>query len=354
MKKTYRILPVYTGDVSGAASALYELGGMTVIHDPSGCNSTYNTHDETRWFDQESLIYISGLNDIDAITGNDDKFINDICYASDMMKPRFIALANSPLPYLNGTDFKGICKVLEDRTGLPCFYVNTNAMHDYSRGQSEAFLSFAKRMLTDTGKKVKNGVNIIGMTPLDFTSTDIYMSETREIVSNWSLNTSFENVMRATEAELNLCVSSSGIAACEYMKESFGIPYVKGLPWNGKVQDYMEVERKASKNYIAGEPVISGSIAAYLKQTTGVDYNVIATTEITDGLLLGCDKRCHGEEEIEEALKDAEIIIADPMVKYISPASAKFIELPHFAMSGRLFRKQIPNLMNPEEYIHGT
>ena len=24
-----------------------------------------------RWFDQESLIYISGLNDIDAITGND-------------------------------------------------------------------------------------------------------------------------------------------------------------------------------------------------------------------------------------------------------------------------------------------
>ena len=44
MKKTYRILPVYTGDVSGAASALYELGGMTVIHDPSGCNSTYNTH----------------------------------------------------------------------------------------------------------------------------------------------------------------------------------------------------------------------------------------------------------------------------------------------------------------------
>ena len=85
MRKTYRILPVYTGDVSGAASALYEFGGMTVIHDPSGCNSTYNTHDETRWFDKESLIYISGLNDIDAITGNDDKFISDICAAAEVM-----------------------------------------------------------------------------------------------------------------------------------------------------------------------------------------------------------------------------------------------------------------------------
>ena len=352
MKKTYRILPVYTGDVSGAASALYELGGMTVIHDPSGCNSTYNTHDETRWFDTESLIYISGLNDIDAITGNDEKFINDICYAAEKMKPLFIALANSPLPYLNGTDFKGICKVLEEKTGLPCFYVNTNAMHDYSKGQSEAFLSFAKRMLKDPEKKVKNGVNIIGMTPLDFTSTDIYMSDGHEIVSNWSLNTSYEEVMKATQAELNIAVSSSGIAACEYMKERFDIPYVKGLPWNGKAQNYLDVARKASRKYIVGETVISASIAAYLKETTGEDYNVIASTEITDGLLLDCDKRCHGEEEIEEALKDAETIIADPMVKYISPASAKFVELPHFAMSGRLYRKQIPNLINPEEYLN--
>jgi hypothetical protein len=269
------------------------------------------------------------------------------------MKPLFIALANSPLPYLNGTDFKGICKVLEEKTGLPCFYVNTNAMHDYSKGQSEAFLSFAKRMLKDPEKKVKNGVNIIGMTPLDFTSTDIYMSDGHGIVSNWSLNTSYEEVMKATMAELNIAVSSSGIAACEYMKERFDIPYVKGLPWNGEVQDYMDVRRNASRKYIVGETVISGSVAAYLKETTGEDFNVIASTEITDGLLLDCDKRCHGEEEIEEALKDAEVIIADPMVKYISPASAKFIELPHFAMSGRLYRKQIPNLMNPEEYLNG-
>lgn len=354
MKKTYRILPVYTGDVSGAASALYELGGMTVIHDPSGCNSTYNTHDEVRWFDQESLIYISGLNDIDAITGNDGKFIKDICYAAEKMKPLFIALANSPLPYLNGTDFKGICRILEDKTGLPCFYVNTNAMHDYSKGQSEAFLSFAKRMLKSPVKKVRNGVNIIGMTPLDFTSTDIYMSDGHEIVSNWALNTSFESVMRAAEAELNVAVSSSGIAACEYMKKEFGIPYVKGLPWDGRICDFMEVERKPSKNYIVGEPVISGSIAALIKQRTGTDYNVIALTEITDGLLQDCDKRCHGEEETEEALKDAKTIIADPMVKLISPASAKFIDLPHFAMSGRLYRKQIPDLLKPEEYLYGT
>ena len=43
MRRSYRIIPCYTGDVSGVCSALFELGGMVVIHDPSGCNSTYNT-----------------------------------------------------------------------------------------------------------------------------------------------------------------------------------------------------------------------------------------------------------------------------------------------------------------------
>lgn len=353
MRKTYRILPVYTGDVSGAASALYEFGGMTVIHDPSGCNSTYNTHDETRWFDKESLIYISGLNDIDAITGNDDKFISDICAAAERMKPRFIALANSPLPYLNGTDFKGICRILEEKTGLPCFYVNTNAMHDYSKGQSEAFLGFAKKMLRDPEKKIPNGVNIIGMTPLDLTSTKISLSDSYEAVSNWGLNTSYDEVIRATEAGLNIAVSSSGIAACRYMEEEYGIPYIKGLPWEGRPLDYMDVERRHSKNYIVGEPVISGSIAAYLKIKTGVDYNVIAATEITDGLLLDCDRKCHGEEELEEALKDAENIIADPMIRLISPSKANFIELPHFALSGRLYLKKIPDLLDLGLYYPG-
>ena len=83
MRQTYKIIPIYTADVSGVCSALYELGGMTVMHDPSGCNSTYN-YDMMRsgWYDQDSLIYISGLTEIDAIMGNDEKFLNDIMDAA--------------------------------------------------------------------------------------------------------------------------------------------------------------------------------------------------------------------------------------------------------------------------------
>ena len=347
MKKTYRILPVYTGDVSGAASALYELGGMCVIHDPSGCNSTYNTHDEIRWYDKESLIYISGLNDIDAITGNDDKLIENIVYAAGEMKPKFIALANSPLPYLNGTDFKGICRILEQKTGLPCFYVQTNAMHDYSAGASAAYLAFAKKLLKPLSKHTgsKPSANILGSTPLDHAGTTFDLSEEYDIVSNWSYGTSYENAVKATSADINIVVSSAGLAVARYMQEEFGIPY-------RLLGDYLDVQRAKSKCYVVGEAVTSGYVASQIKRQYDKDFNVIATTEITDGLLGANDTKAHGEEEIRAALADAEVIIADPLFKLVSPKSAKFIGLPHFAMSGRLYLKQIPDLTKTEEYYH--
>ncbi len=151
MKEAYRILPVYAGDVSGIASALYELGGMVVIHDPSGCNSTYNTHDEIRWYDQESYIFLSGLNMRDAVLGNDRKFIDDIVDAFCQLdpKPRFIAICNSPVPYLNGTDFKAICRIVERRCKVRTFYVQSNGMYDYVRGAGLALLEYAKNMLPE-------------------------------------------------------------------------------------------------------------------------------------------------------------------------------------------------------------
>ena len=118
MRQSYKIIPVYTADVSGVCSALYELGGMVVMHDPSGCNSTYNTHDEIRWYDQDSLIYISGLTEIDAVMGNDAKFIYDIEETARELKPKFIALAGSPIPFMNGTDFPAIAQVIETETGF--------------------------------------------------------------------------------------------------------------------------------------------------------------------------------------------------------------------------------------------
>ena len=73
MNHTSRIISTYSADVFGVCSALFELGGMVIMHDASGCNSTYTTHDEPRWYDMESMVYISGLSEMEAIMGDDEK-----------------------------------------------------------------------------------------------------------------------------------------------------------------------------------------------------------------------------------------------------------------------------------------
>ena len=395
-RQTFWSLPVYTGDVSGVCSALYELGGMVIMHDPSGCNSTYNTHDEIRWMDMESLIFLSGLKDIDAITGNDQKLIDDIIEAANTFHPKFIAIANSPVPWLIGTDFRSICSAVQQETGIPVFHVETNAMHDYTFGAGHAFLELAKMLFegqslssgeTSEGSRdtVKTGrirVNVLGVTPLDFTVRqqvqtlrDLLTANGFDVVSVWGIGDDLETLRQAASADVNLVVSSTGIYAAKYMKGRFGIPYAAGVPTGafrevllqalaeaaGSGQDripYLEVlgrfrgsgqvsartegpERRA----VCGEPVTMGSAAAdrALREQSACD--IICLTETQEGLIAETDHSPQGEEEIRKILAGYSDVTADPMLKHACRKDAVFHERPHFAYSGRLYLNQIPALI---------
>ena len=113
MKQIASRISIYSADTFGVCSALYELGGLCVMHDASGCNSTYNTHDEPRWYDFDSMVYISGISEMEAIMGDDQKFIDDIIYTAKELNPKFIALAGTPIPTMIGTDFKAIASLVE-------------------------------------------------------------------------------------------------------------------------------------------------------------------------------------------------------------------------------------------------
>ena len=368
MKETYQILLVYAGDVSGVCSALYELGGMTVMHDPSGCNSTYNTFDETRWYDKESLIFLSGLTDVDAVMGNDDRLIRDVEETARALKPRFVALANSPIPYLNGTDFGGICRLLERDLNLPAFHVPTNGAHDYTEGAGQTFLRVAEKLVEDPGRTVPGAVNILGMTPLDFAGAGsaAHLKKRLEdhgfsVISNWSLDTCLEDIQRAGQAQVNLVVSSAGLYAAKRLRERFGTPFVTGIPVDGFADEvyaalknavetgenqspYLAARRETPAEYtLVGEPVVTGSLAAALERKHGCGTKVICPTEITEGLLCPWDRAVQGEEAIIEALASAKRILADPLYRAVSPTGAEFLEVPHLALSGRLYRRRYPD-----------
>lgn len=245
MKQVSVTLSTYTADVSGVCSALYELGGMVVIHDPSGCNSTYNTHDEPRWYDMDSLVFISGLSQMDAIMGNDDKFIHDIVRVAKELQPRFIALVRTPIPLMTGTDFEGISRVIKKQTGIPVFYFPTSGMHTYVKGAGMAMETIARELVPAGGESVKERknkqenplkINILGATPLDFSinstldSIKEFLSQHFEIISIFAMGSSIEDIQRAGEADVNLVISSVGVLAAKALEERFHTPYVIGTP----------------------------------------------------------------------------------------------------------------------------
>ena len=370
MRQAYRIIPIYTSDVSGVCSALYELGGMVVIHDPSGCNSTYNTHDEIRWYNQDSLIFISGLTEIDAVMGNDEKFLSDIKEAAGELHPKFIALVSSPIPFMNGTDFPALAKVLETETGIPAFAVPTNGMHDYVYGAGKALEEIARRFVPEQMED-RNGsertVNLLGATPLDFgpISKVEELKKNLEqygwkVISTWAMGDSLEDLAQAGKAEMNLVISSVGLMAAKMLKEKYGTPYVIGTPYKEyaeRISEALEkriqipaIEDRRRENLqetgnsekiitLIGEPVTIGSLAAIIERRYHYKTRILCPLENAEGLLGEHDLKICGEEEMENALKNAQIVVADPLYRPICPAECEFYERAHIAFSGRMFLK---------------
>ena len=371
MNQTARIISIYAADTSGVCSALYEYGGMTVIHDASGCNSTYTTHDEPRWYDKKSMMFISGLTEKDAVMGNDDRFINDLIIAANELKPAFIALCASPLPAMIGTDLEAIAYAVETETGIPSLAVKTNGMNSYIYGVSNAFLDIAKRFIKNdmTDKSDSLRINILGMTPLDFPKKESYLSLVKFIKdAGFILNacvgmeTSLSDIEGLANANVNLIVSSGGKLLADYLFEEYNIPYVKGVPYGvGFAEKIKEALIKASKTKenidatsdcreegnvaVLGESVMSASLASALLLDKGIKANVLET--VGDGdfdILKSFDMSCDDEKILENELKKYDVIIGDPLFKPIC-ADKKFIELPHEAFSGRCFTKNAPNLI---------
>ena len=92
---------------------------------------------------------------------------------------------------------------------------------------------------------------------------------------------------------------------------------------------------------LIGEAVTMGSLAAALEKQYNKPVRVICPLETHEGLLAPNDCTADGEEEMEQLMKDAGILFADPLYRPICPLDATFIELPHIAFSGRIFLKKI-------------
>ena len=380
MKQTATFISTYSADTFGVCSALFELGGMVVMHDPSGCNSTYTTHDEPRWFDMDSQIYISGLTEMDAILGNDQRLIKDITETALLQKPAFICIVASQIPALIGCDLQAAARMVEKNTGIRTFFLPTNSMHYYALGVYLALEKLAKLMVEDhprpssaPGKHRR--INVLGLTPLDFSvngcdkSICSWLEENGfSIISRWAMGSTLEELQNSHQADVNLVVSYGGLGAARIMEREWGIPYIIGIPFGGMKKRLLQrlgpsclepssicaylpsrteslASSQENKIILIGESVFSCSLAAALEEEYRCLVQVICPIETEDSLLRPGDVRATDETELEPLFSSASAIIADSLYRPICPPNARFIELPHEGFSGRLYRKYIPNLM---------
>jgi hypothetical protein len=372
MKQTASFISTYAADVSGVCSALYELGGMTVMHDASGCNSTYNTHDEPRWYDMDSIVYISGLSEMEAIMGDDNKLIDDIVSAAAQLSPRFIAIAGTPVPMMIGTDFKAIASIVERKTGIPSFGFATNGMRSYLSGAGMAFQELAKRMVyKDAEKSGRQTVNIIGATPLDFSvNSRIASIKTMlkkkgfDVISTWAIGSTLDEIRNSGQADVNLVISYCGLAAAKELYKIFKTPYVIGVPFGKAFSEQLINDLKSAADTgenrvsfvnrsvsdipditVIGESVISGSLAAAISMEYIRNVQVLCPLETEPQLLAEGDFTAVDEDDLIPYLQRSKVLIADPLYRPICPAGCEFISLPHEAFSGRIYRNDIHDLI---------
>ena len=371
MKQTSRIISTYSADTFGVCSALFELGGMTIMHDASGCNSTYTTHDEPRWYDMDSMVYISALSEMEAVMGDDEKLISDIITAAGELRPKFIALCGTPIPAMTGFDFEAVARIIEEKTGIPTMGFATTGMHTYVHGASMAFAELARRFVREDVKKTeKPSVNILGLTPLAFSVNgtdkaivDFLHKNGWQVLSSWAMGSSLEEIARAGAAHVNLVVSAAGLEAARVLEDRFGTPYIVGVPygkeWSETVLTALDLTEESGFGMqphaddmgegiiLIGEGVTSLSLAQAIEMETGRGVRVLCTTECDPVLLREKDRLCRSEEEIEAHVKNAELVIADPLYRPICPGP--FLALPSEAFSGRIYRANIPNLVTDFE-----
>lgn len=381
--QTHVFTSTYTADVSGVCSAMYELGGMTILHDPSGCNSTYSTHDEPRWFDTDSLMFVSGLDEMTAVLGDDNVIIGDVAHAAEALKPRFITLCGGSIPHIIAFDYKGVAHLIEKRTGIPVIPVPTDGLKSYVSGVGMALTNWIKRFadpaesgwISGDGKAPELSVNLLGVTPLDFSVNGnaealrkAFEDEGIPVNCCAAMGEDFDSMSHICRAAVNVVVSSAGRRPARYLERLAGLPRVEGVPiGDAGAGALAALVRKVYGRRAAGQETAAVSLfaenPAHGRWSLPEDQILIIGEEIFAQSLAAAVNRLPAserfnrtayaiwpdinmgfpEEYLTAAMKNASVVIADPLYKAVPAArSTCFIDFPHEAYSGRIFRKDIP------------
>ena len=380
MEQLWITLPAFAPDYSGVCSAMFDLKGLTVVHDASGCTGNYTGYDEPRWYGSESKIFCSGLREIDAVLGNDEKLIHNILKTGELVHPTIYTVVGSPVPMVIGTDTKGIAHELEATTGVPAFGFDTNGLGLYHTGVSDAMCRLINRFTEKSDTKVERGINILGTTPLDFSANE-NAQDLRNRLEDWGFNVlgqmmmgaSIEQIRNLDQAVVNLVVTSSGLEAAKLLEKKFSIPYVVGMPLANDtgVKELLEQTIQDNKSrkllneagtgdvLIICEQVLGNSLRnLLLKRYRKIRVTVGTFFDLNEEIAAQGDINITSEEKLIKVLESGQYstLVGDPLFEELLEdiGGMQFVGIPHVAVSSKLYWKNMPRLLryDMEELIN--
>jgi nitrogenase molybdenum-iron protein alpha/beta subunit len=344
MKGLWKYISPFAPDQSGACSVLYDLGGIIVICDAGGCAGNVCGFDEPRWFGKKSAIFSAGLRDMDAILGRDDKLIEKLCLAAKEIDATFAAIVGTPVPSVIGTDYRALRRMAEKRLDMPIMAVDTTGMNHYDSGAEKAYVELFHTFAQDAGPIDKDTIGVIGATPLDMTCIDGNKRLQQALSAKYKQVLVYgiggiDVVRQAGRAAGNLVISPAGLKGAQYLQKKFGTPYELGYPLLNQVWQADMSQFSGKRVLIVHQQVLANSLRQEICSHSDAAVTVASWFMLKDELKQDGDVPLYEEDQfIELADNDAyDIVIGDPLFrKALKHFTGTYIDLPHFAVSGRM------------------
>lgn len=351
MSSFFRSLPSFATDYSGFISLMHGLGGMMIVHDPSGCLGNYTNTDEPRWYHDPQPVFSSGIRELEAVIGDTGVFLEKAVREVNRRKPPFVCILGTPIPALTGCDVKMLAFELESETGVKCFGVETDGFRFYDDGIEKALDlildSFACKACGEAEDKAVSAhfVNVLGMTPLDYS---IYGEKERVIKyieaegmtpgAFLGMGDDLEAVRRARNADLNLVMCAAAFKAAKRMKEEDGISYRIGPFVSVATAKKLLNGASYEKLLIVGEQFCANSLRLAVRELNPEAKVTVATFfRFIEEFAEASDRKLHGENDLRDMLcEDFDAVIADPLVAPLCGGGQHFIACAHPAFSSKL------------------
>lgn len=379
MNKIFANIPTFAADYSGAVSVFYEMGGIHIICDASGCHGSTMVLDEPRLSSGVANVFSASIREKDVVMGIDGKLKKKVRETWELLGGNYICLAGTPAPAIIGADLAGIGKELEKELDIPVFSISSSGLEFYDRGQEKAYralVAYSKKYSREEGPDV----NVIGATPLDMWD----LNQIKDCIkllrqcgakkpAVWGSSGKLKEIAGAGHAKLNIAVSASAVNAVKELNRLYGTPYLSGFPignaqterWRntvtkliagpketeGSLEDIVPCRSGGTgkRALVIGEQIAANSLRALLYQEFAyTQVDVVSYFQMHKELMQEGDRKFVWESEWRDFLEESgryDLVIGDPVFLTMLPYKpGHVIPLPHIAVSSRAFWDQSPNL----------